>query len=146
MSIERLIAEIDAEIARFEQARTLLAGSQGRATTAPAKKLVKRKLSAAARARIAVAQRKRWAATKGAVKAAAAKPEKKAAAPAKKRRMSAESKKRIAAAQKKRWAAIKAKKATPAKKVVKTAPTKKVAPKKAPAKAVQPVEPGTTQQ
>ena len=142
MSIERLIAEIDAEIARFEQARTLLAGSQGRTTTAPAKKLVKRKLSAAARARIAVAQRKRWAVAKQTVKPAAAKSEKKAAAPVKKRRMSAESKKRIAAAQKKRWAAIKAAKdATkkiPAKKVVKKAPAKK-----ATGKAVEPVAPTT---
>src|ERR1039457_1166290 len=81
MSIDTLIAEIDAEIARFQKARILLAGSQGRTTTAPAKKPDKRKLSAASRERIAAAQRKRWAATKGAVKAAAAKPEKKAAAP-----------------------------------------------------------------
>jgi hypothetical protein len=111
MSIDTLIAEIDAEIARFQQARTLLAGSQGRTTTAPAKKPTKRKLSAAARKKISDAQRKRWAATKGAVKAAAAKAAKDAAPPAKKlakRKLSAAARKRIAAAQKKQRAAIKA--------------------------------------
>ena len=65
MSIDTLIAEIDAEIARLQQARTLLAGSQGRTTTAPAKKTSKRRLSAAAREKIAAAQRKRWAVAKG---------------------------------------------------------------------------------
>jgi hypothetical protein len=65
MGIANLILEIDAEITQLEQARALLAGSQGRTTTAPAKKPTKRKLSAASRERMAAAQRKRWAATKG---------------------------------------------------------------------------------
>ena len=38
MSIDTLIAEINAEIARLEQARALLAGSQDGTATAPAKK------------------------------------------------------------------------------------------------------------
>src|ERR1035437_10598748 len=108
MSIERLVAIIDVEIARFEQARTLLGGSQGRKTTAPAKKPAKRKLSAAVRARIADEQRKRWAEAKQTVKPAPVKAAKEPAAPVKKRGMSAAARKRIAAAQKKRWAASKA--------------------------------------
>jgi len=64
MSIANLIFEIDAEIAQLEKARTLLAGLQGRTTTAPAKKPAKRKLSAASREKIAAAQRKRWAKVK----------------------------------------------------------------------------------
>jgi hypothetical protein len=68
MSIDNLISEIDAEIARLQQARNLLDGLQSRTTTAPAKKPAKRKLSAAARKKIAAAQKKRWAAVKKAAK------------------------------------------------------------------------------
>jgi len=71
MSIESILAEIDAEIARLTQVRTLLAGSRstsssGAATKAkgPSKRRRKRVLSAEARKRIADAQRKRWAAQK----------------------------------------------------------------------------------
>jgi len=71
MSIETILAEIDAEIARLTQVRSLLAGtrtistpvSKGKAGKGPAKKK-KRVLSADARKRIADAQRKRWAAQK----------------------------------------------------------------------------------
>jgi len=66
----------------------------------------KREISAAGKRRIAAAQRKRWAETKAAEKAAA---------PARKRRMSAAGRKRIAAATKKRWAEYRAKKAGMAK-------------------------------
>jgi hypothetical protein len=69
MNRNSILAEIDAEIARLEQARSLLAGSENTSTTKnalPAKK--KRKLSKKARARIAEAQRKRWAAQKKAAK------------------------------------------------------------------------------
>jgi hypothetical protein len=61
----------------------------------------RRRMSAAARGRIAAAQRKRWAALKqgSTAKAAPAK-----AAPTKKRRISAAGMKRIIAATKKRWA------------------------------------------
>jgi hypothetical protein len=71
MSIESILAEIDAEIARLTQVRSLLAGSRSisssRATTktkGPIKSRKRRVLSAEARKRIADAQRKRWAAQK----------------------------------------------------------------------------------
>ena len=71
MSIETILAEIDAEIARLTQVRSLLAGSRAVASSGsksktskgPGKKK-KRVLSADARKRIADAQRKRWAAQK----------------------------------------------------------------------------------
>jgi hypothetical protein len=72
MDTREIIQTIDAEIARLEQARALLNGH-----TAPAKrgrpfgskpvatsKPVRRKLSAEGRARIAAAQKARWAKTK----------------------------------------------------------------------------------
>jgi hypothetical protein len=71
MSIETILAEIDAEIARLTQVRSLLAGSRAvtssgsksKTSKGPRKKK-KRVLSADARKRIADAQRKRWAAQK----------------------------------------------------------------------------------
>jgi hypothetical protein len=81
MLINNIITEIDAEIARLTQAKALLAGTNriksasGRptatvgATNASLKpKRKKRRLSAEARARIAEAQRKRWAAQKSKAK------------------------------------------------------------------------------
>jgi hypothetical protein len=67
MSVTELISSIDAEIARLQQARTLLAegdpAKNGAAKRGrPAKK--KRILSAEARAKIAAAQKKRWAAVR----------------------------------------------------------------------------------
>jgi hypothetical protein len=71
MSIESILAEIDAEIARLTQVRSLLAGSRSISSSAavskakgPARRRKKRVLSAEARKRIADAQRKRWAAQK----------------------------------------------------------------------------------
>ncbi|MGA1984560.1 MAG: hypothetical protein ABSG84_19110 [Acidobacteriaceae bacterium] len=78
MSIEKIVAEIDAEITRLEQAKQLLSDVSddkrrpGRprkgaaASAAPVKK--RRKMSAAARAKIAAAQKARWAKTKKAGK------------------------------------------------------------------------------
>jgi hypothetical protein len=64
----RIIAALDDEIARFQQARTLIARSASEhpvhlAATPPNASIIpkKRRLSAAARERIAEAQRKRWA-------------------------------------------------------------------------------------
>jgi hypothetical protein len=75
---------------------TLLHGS-------PATKTVKRrKMSAAERARVAAAQKARWAKVK------AGKPP--AKAPAKKSKMSAAARAKIGAAQKARWARVKAEK------------------------------------
>jgi hypothetical protein len=93
----------------------------------------KLRMSAAARKRIALAQKKRWAAFhKG--KEAAAVPEK----PKAKRRISAEGLKRIIAATKKRWRLAKAAK-TKSSNARKKAPTK-VAVKKAVAKKPTPVK------
>jgi hypothetical protein len=73
MSIENILSQIDAELARLTQARALLANA-GRinlkaveAKTA-VKKAKKRVLSPEARKRIADAQRKRWAAQKAKTK------------------------------------------------------------------------------
>jgi len=65
----------------------------------------RRKMSVAGRARIAAAQRARWAKVKNGRAAA------KAASAPKKRTISAAGRKRIAAAQKARWAKVRAKKA-----------------------------------
>jgi hypothetical protein len=71
MSIESILAEIDAEISRLTQVRSLLAGtrsgtssSANKSTKGPNKRRKKRVLSPEARKRIAEAQRKRWAAQK----------------------------------------------------------------------------------
>jgi|NGEPerStandDraft_6_1074524.scaffolds.fasta_scaffold287854_2 hypothetical protein len=73
MAIDSILVQIDAEIARLTQVRSLLAGSGIAASTAterktrktPAKEAKKsRVLSPEARKRIADAQRKRWAAQK----------------------------------------------------------------------------------
>ncbi len=74
------------------------------ATGAPATPTPKRVRSAAARRRMAAAQKTRWAAVR-AEKVAEPK------APAKKRRISAAGRKRIIEATKKRWAAFRARKA-----------------------------------
>jgi hypothetical protein len=64
MTISVVLSQIDIEISRLQQARKLLAGSDvgnGRATKPHRKK---RTISAAGRARIAAAQRARWAKVK----------------------------------------------------------------------------------
>jgi topoisomerase IA-like protein len=70
MNTTELISAIDSEIASLQQVRALLAGRDAhvRPGRNPGKK---RTLSADARARIAAAQRKRWAAQKKASKKAA---------------------------------------------------------------------------
>lgn len=78
MAIDSILAQIDAEIARLTQARTLLATLGTAAVAAPeskstkspakAKRRKKRVLSPEARKRIADAQRKRWAAQKAKAK------------------------------------------------------------------------------
>jgi hypothetical protein len=74
MAIESILTQIDAEIARLKEVRSLLAGigtvttkitkTKTKKTPAKAKGKKKRVLSAEARKRIADAQRKRWAAQK----------------------------------------------------------------------------------
>jgi hypothetical protein len=69
MDTNSIIAGIDAEIRKLEAARSLLAGIGKRGTTAKPTTRKKRKLSKAARAKIAAAQRKRWAAVRAKAKA-----------------------------------------------------------------------------
>jgi hypothetical protein len=74
MSVESILSQIDAEIARLTQVRSLLAsttnvdfkvtGRKTKQTHAAAKTRKKHVLSPEARKRIADAQRKRWAAQK----------------------------------------------------------------------------------
>jgi hypothetical protein len=71
METSKLLAEIDAEIARLQQARALLNGKEvKRQPGRPAKKTTakKRTMSAEGRARIAAAQKARWANAKKAAK------------------------------------------------------------------------------
>jgi hypothetical protein len=68
MAISDLLSSIDSEIARLQQARFLLAGVSTGTRVEPRPVKAKRILSAAARERIAAAQRKRWAAQKKAAK------------------------------------------------------------------------------
>jgi hypothetical protein len=78
MAIDSIVAQIDAEIARLNQVRTLLTGigkapvkvTVPKAKNVPAKRKAakKRVLSAEARKKIADAQRKRWAAQKAKAK------------------------------------------------------------------------------
>jgi hypothetical protein len=73
VNTNEIVAALDIEIARLQQARAALAGfdaprRRGRPPASPAaassRALEKRTMSAAGRARIAEAQRKRWAAQK----------------------------------------------------------------------------------
>jgi|SRR5215469_2484228 len=91
---------IDAQIAELRQ---MLSGGSGRdgPESSPAAK--PRRMSAGARARIAAAQRKRWAA-----KRAGAGPESTSAPIRKKRKLSAAGRKAIIEATKRRWAAVRA--------------------------------------
>ena len=72
MEVSRIIAEIDAQIAKLQQARTLLGGTPApaagpgrpkgvKSAAAPSAKPHKRKLSPEGRKRIADAMKKRWA-------------------------------------------------------------------------------------
>jgi hypothetical protein len=74
LSLEGILSEIDAEIARLQQARQLLSGTPvkrgpGRprilkGTVKPAPKKKRGRMSAEGRARIAAAQKARWAKVK----------------------------------------------------------------------------------
>ena len=100
---------IDEQIAEL---RRMMSATPARTPAAPAAQTGARKLSAAARARIGEAQRKRWAAQKSAAPATAAK---KAPAPKRKRKLSAAGRKAIIEATQRRWAKVRAEKAAGAK-------------------------------
>jgi len=94
--------QIDDIQARMAEIRAALGVKTPRKAGAPTDR-PRRKISAAGRARIAAAQRKRWAESR---------PQAKAEKPAKpKRRLSAAGRAAIIAATKKRWAALRAEKA-----------------------------------
>jgi hypothetical protein len=102
----QIIASIEGEIKQLQQARALLAGGEGSRATLGQRG--PRHMSADARARIAAAQRVRWAKVKAGQKNVVSpdsQPEKKRT-----RRMSAAGRARIAAAQKARWAKLRSKK------------------------------------
>ncbi len=109
LSIQQLrqAANLKEKIVALEKQLSQLLGSTAKAVASPAPKKKKGGMSAAGKARIAAAQKARWAKVK------AAKPAKvvKAAKPAKKKFvMSAAAKAKISAAVKARWAKIKAEK------------------------------------
>lgn len=66
MDTAQLISEVDSEISRLQQVRALLAGERSVNRAKPRGR--RRTLSAEARAKIAAAQRKRWAKQKAAAK------------------------------------------------------------------------------
>jgi hypothetical protein len=72
MNTDQILDAIDSEILRLQQVKALLSGgswiSSGVITRRSSKPAKKRTLSAEARAKIAEAQRKRWAAQKKAKK------------------------------------------------------------------------------
>jgi len=127
--------------AKITELKATLTGGPAEPEVAPEPlRRKRRKMSAAGRRAIAVAQRKRWAEAKQVSEPApeeAAKP---------KRRLSAAGRRAIIEATKKRWALkraeaakaeMAAKKAAPAKKAKKRAPAKKAAAKKGARKAAQ---------
>jgi len=73
MNTQAIVADIDAQIAKLQEAKAVLIGLD----SVPVKSKVgrpkkRKKMSAEARATIAAAQKKRWAATKKRAKAATA--------------------------------------------------------------------------
>ena len=97
LGFEEQKRHIDTKIAEL---RAVLSGARSEtASSLETPKRKRREMSAAARARIAEAQRKRWAASKK-----MSQPSTPAAAPKPKRRLSAAGRRAIIAATKKRWA------------------------------------------
>ncbi len=125
MDTNHIVLEIDAEIARLRQARSLLAGTNNTWKAKPQKPAgasvgntkPRRTLSAGARARISAAQKARWAKSKRVAKKTARNPAVASASKkptgaslrgksTPKRTLSAEARSKIAAAQKARWAKL----------------------------------------
>ena len=120
--------------AKIAELRAMLSGG-GTEATAPAERIPrKRKVSAAARRRMALAQKARWAKVRGESEPAAP-----TATP--KRRISKEGMARIIAATKKRWAAVRAAKAQQGKAAAKKTVAKKKAANKTPVRAAKKTAP-----
>lgn len=66
--MHEIVQILDAEIARLQEVRAVLTDGQVKAITPNKRKPTHRKMSAAAKARIAAAQRARWAKVKAAQK------------------------------------------------------------------------------
>jgi hypothetical protein len=134
LGFEEQKRHIDANIAEL---RAILSGDSAESTVKPKQtKHKRRKVSAAGRARIADAQRKRWAESKAAASQSST-PE---VTPKPKRKLSEAGRKAIVAATKKRWAlkraeAAKTQQAAPKKTAVKKAVAKKTATTSTPAAA-----------
>ena len=125
-------ARIDQKIAEL---RAILSGGPTEADATPEAPARKRKVSAAARRKMALAQKARWARVRGEAEPA---PEK---APKAKRKMSKEGLARIIAATKERWEAVRAAKAQQEKAAAKKAATKKAAVRKAAVKKAAATKP-----
>jgi len=118
---EQQKVRIDAQIGEL---RAMLPGGSTENATTPEAQSRRRKVSAAARRRMAVGQRRRWAAVRGEAESpASARP--KTSKP--KRKLSAAGRAAIVAALKKRWAAKRAEAASPKAPVKKKAVTNKAA-------------------
>jgi hypothetical protein len=127
LGFEQQKRHIDTKIAEL---RAMLPGGRTETTATPeAPKGKRRRMSTAGRARIAEAQRKRWAESKKTSSPVA--PE----VPKPKRRLSAAGKKAISEATKKRWARVRAEAAEAAK--AQQAPAAKKTAKKAPVKTAK---------
>jgi len=116
VGLEHRRAAIDqqpSEVRRMLGGSALTDGDVSSVAAPPVRK--RSRMSTAGRARIAEAQRKRWAAARVAALALPMKAAPAKKATPKKRTMSAEGKKRIIAATKKRWAAFRAAKKAAAK-------------------------------
>jgi hypothetical protein len=70
MNLEEIVEQLKAERERLDNAIAVLNGASGTQTTQNTGRPGPRKMSAAARARISAAQKKRWAAQKAGKKAA----------------------------------------------------------------------------
>ena len=133
-TLQMALIGYQAELSRIEQRMAEIRSQLGGRfdPVVATKAMRKRTMSAAARARIAAAQKKRWAAFHKGKKAAAA-----SEAPKAKRRISEEGLQRIIAATKKRWAAERA--AAKPEPAAKKAAGKKAAVKTVPAQAAKQV-------
>jgi hypothetical protein len=98
MSVETILQEINTEIANLTQARNVLAGLNGSSARVTVIGPSKGRFTAASRAKMARAQKARWA------KYRASKGQTQTAKPV--RIMSASARRKIAAAQKARWAKL----------------------------------------
>jgi hypothetical protein len=94
MDINQMLAEVEQQIAKLQRVADALRGTESKQSTSPSRG---RGLSAAARRKISLAQKARWANQKSGPQPTESK-----------RTISAASRRKMAAAQKARWAKVKA--------------------------------------